>query len=138
MKPHKLHRFGTILIWAGVFVWVPYFILRLSDESPSLLVFLPFHLFGVIGGARMRTTANKQLGKPVEKRRGYRRVAHYILIASILVWIPYYALMLFGRPVELTPFLIIHLIGIFSGIGLMGVGAIEQHLKGKRTDRGTG
>lgn len=138
MKPHKQHRFGTILIWAGVFIWAPYFILRLSGESPSLLVFLPFHLLGVIGGARMRTTANKQLGKPAEKRRGYRRIAHYILIASILVWIPYYALMLFGRTVELTPFLIIHLIGIFSGIGLMVVGATLQHLKGKQTNRGIG
>jgi hypothetical protein len=117
---------------------VPYFILRINGESPSLLIFLPSHLLGVIGGARIRTAANKQLGKPVEKRRGYRRIAHYILVASILVWIPYYALMLSGRPVELAPFLTVHLIGIFSGLGVMGMGAAVQYLQGKRKDRGIG
>jgi hypothetical protein len=95
-------------------------------------MYLPFHLLGVIGGARMRITANKQLGKPVEKRKGYKRVAHYIVIASLFIWIPYYALKLSGRPVELTPFLIVHLIGIFSGTGLMGIGGAVQYFQQKR------
>jgi hypothetical protein len=95
-------------------------------------MYLPFHLLGVIGGARMRITANKQLGKPVEKRKGYKRVAHYIVIASLLVWIPYYALKLTGKPVELAPFLAFHLIGIFSGVGLMSLGGIVQYFQGRR------
>lgn len=77
----------------------------------------------------MRTAANRQLGIPVEKRRGYKRVAHYIVIASLLVWLPYYGLKLSGRPVELAPFLIVHLIGVFSGTGLMVIGGAVQYFK---------
>lgn len=131
-NPHRLHRYGTILLWAGVLVWAPFFILRMFGDSPSLLVYLPFHLLGVIGGARMRASANKQLGKPIENHRGYKRVAHYIVIASLLVWIPYYGLKISGRPVELTPFLMVHLIGIFSGTGLMGIGGAVQYFQKKR------
>lgn len=131
-NPHQLQRYGTILIWTGVLVWVPYFVLRIIGESPSLMMYLPFHLLGVICGARMRTTAHKQLGKPVEKHRGHKRIAHYFVIASILVWIPYYALKLSGRPVELSPFLTVHLICIFSGIGLMGFGEAVRYLQKKR------
>ena len=131
-NPHQLHKYGTILLWAGILVWEPYFVVRIIGESPSLLMYLPFHLLGVIGGARMRTNANKQLGKPVEKRRGYKRIALYLVIANLLVWIPYYALKLSGRPVELTPFLIIHLIGIFSATGLMGIAGAVQYFQKKR------
>ena len=97
-------------------------------------MYLPFHLLGVIGGARLRRTANKQLGKPVEKRRGYKRIAHFLVIASLLVWIPYYAFKLSGQPVVLTPFLAVHLIGILSGTGLMGLGGIVQYVQGKSKD----
>lgn len=133
MNPRQLYKYGTVLLWAGVLVWAPYFALRMMGESPSLMVYLPFPLLGVIGGARMRTTANKQLGKRVEKRRGYKRIAHYLVIASILVWIPYYALKLSGRPVELAPFLTVHLIGILSGTGLMIAGGVVQNIKNKRS-----
>jgi hypothetical protein len=132
MSPSQLRNYGTVLLWAGVLVWVPYFMLRFIGESPSLMMFLPFHLLGVIGGARMRSAANKKLGKPVDKRKGYRRIAHLILIASLLVWVPYYALKLTGRPVELNPYLTIHLIGIFSGTGLMGIGSAVKYFKQKR------
>ncbi|MEW6717851.1 MAG: hypothetical protein AB1345_10155 [Chloroflexota bacterium] len=131
-NPHQLYKNGTILLWAGILVWIPYFALRMIGERPSLMVYLPFHLLGVIGGARMRTTAQKQLGKPVEKRRGYKRFAHYPVIASVLVWILYYALKLTGRPVELTPFLTVHLIGILSGLALMGIGGVVQYFQSKR------
>ena len=127
-NPNKLLKFGTIFIIIGVLVWIPYFVLRINGGSPSLLVYLPFHLLGVIGGARMRKTANEQLGIPIEKRRGYKRIAHYLVIASLLVWIPYYALKFSGRPVELAPFLTVHLVGILGGIGLMGIGAAVQYI----------
>lgn len=131
-NPNQLRKFGTILIFTGVLVWVPYFVLRIIGESPSLLVFLPFHLLGVVGGARMRTTANKQLGIPVEKRRGYKRIAHLLVIASLLVWIPYYVLKLAGHPVELNPFLTVHLIGMLSGTGMLGIGATVHYLQKDR------
>ena len=131
MSPRQLHKYGTVLLWAGVLVWVPFFILRMIGESPSLMMYLPIHLLGVIGGSRMRSAANIQLGNPVEKRKGYKRIAHILIFASILVWIPYYALKLSGRPVGLNPYLTIHLIGIFSGIGLMGVGRAVGYFRRK-------
>ena len=131
-NPNQLRIFGTIFIIAGVLVWVPYLVLRTTGETPSLLVFLPFHLLGVVGGARMRTSANKQLGIPVEKRRGYMRISLYLVIASLLVWIPYFVLELSGRPVELTPFLTVHLVGMLGGLGLMGVGSAMQYLQKRR------
>lgn len=134
--PDKLRKYGTLFIWLGILVWVPYFALRFIGESPSLMLFLPFHLAGVIGGSRMRISANKQLGIAVEKRRGYKRIAHYILIASILVWIPYYVLKLSGRPVELSPFLTVHLIGIASGTGLMVAGGVAQTLRRNSKSQG--
>jgi hypothetical protein len=133
-NPHQLHKIGTFLVWTGVLVWVPYFGLRIAGESPSLLVFLPFHLAGVMGGSRLRTAANHQLGKPKENRKGYKRVAHVLVIASILVWIPYYALKVTGRPVELAPFLIVHLIGILSGTGLMGIGGAVHYFRKGQTE----
>jgi hypothetical protein len=131
-NPHHLHKFGTILLWTGVLVWAPYIALRIAGGNPSLWLFLPFHLAGVIGGSRLRLAANQQLGKPKEKRTGFKRVAHLVVIASILVWIPYYALKLTGRPVELAPWLVIHLMGMFSGIGLMGIGSAVQYFRRNR------
>jgi hypothetical protein len=127
-NPHRLHTFGTILLWLGVLVWAPYFAQRFAGESPSLMAYLPFHLAGVIGGARMRTSARKKLGIPREKRKGYKRVAHWIVIASLLVWLPYYGLKLAGQPVALNPFLTVHLAGIFGGTGLMVAGGIFDKL----------
>jgi hypothetical protein len=134
MNPHQLHKLGTVLVWLGVLVWVPYFALRIAGESPSLLLYLPFHLASVIGGSRIRTAANQQLGKPKEKRKGYKLVAHVLVIASILVWIPYYALKISGQPVELSPYLIAHLIGILSGTGLMGAGSVFHYFRKRRTE----
>jgi hypothetical protein len=132
--PNRLHQLGTVAIWLGVLVWLPYFALRIAGESPSMMVYLPFHLAGVIGGARLRTSANQQLGRPKVKPTGYKRVAHLLIIASLLVWIPYYALKISGKPVELNPYLAVHLIGIFSGTGLMGVGGALHFFRKKRTE----
>jgi accessory gene regulator protein AgrB len=134
---HRLHRFGNILIWIGVLVWVPFFALRIAGESPALMAFLPFHLAGVFSGARLRTLAHRQLGISKVKRSGYKRVAHFLVIASILVWIPYYAQRLLARPVELEPYLSIHLIGIFSGTGLMAIGSAWQYYQNKRISKTT-
>ena len=47
------YRLGTILIWLGVFTWAPFIFLRAIGEKPVFLLFLPFHLIGVIGGSRL-------------------------------------------------------------------------------------
>jgi hypothetical protein len=132
---HQLHRYGTILIWTGVLVWAPFFALRIAGESPALMVFLPFHLAGVLSGARLRTLAYRQLGRQKAKRPGYKRVAHILVIASILVWIPYYAQKISGHPVELDPYLALHLVGIFSGTGLMGIGGVWQYYLKRQTQK---
>ena len=44
------YRLGTLLLWLGILTWVPFIILRIVGEKPSLFWFLPFHLLGVIGG----------------------------------------------------------------------------------------
>lgn len=99
-----------------------------------MMAFLPFHLLGVIGGARLRTQANKQLGKPKARRRGYRLVAHVLIVASILVWLPYYALKFAGRPVELQPFLAVHLAGVLAGTSLIGVGSLIRYIRSRRRE----
>ena len=48
------YRLGNMLIWLGVLTWVPFIVLRIAGEKPSLLWYLPFHLLGVIGGSRLR------------------------------------------------------------------------------------
>jgi len=40
------YRLGTVLIWLGVLTWLPFIVLRIAGERPSLLWYLPFHLFG--------------------------------------------------------------------------------------------
>jgi hypothetical protein len=134
VNPHRLYQYGTILIWAGVLVWMPFFALRMIGESPSLMIFLPFHLAGVIGGARVRTAANLQLGKPKAKPTRYKKASHALVIASLLVWIPYYALKLSGQEVDVNPYLTVHLIGIFGGTGLMGFGRAVSYFQKKRTE----
>jgi hypothetical protein len=127
--PHRLHKYGTILLWAGVLVWAPFFVLRGMGESPSLLVYLPFHLVGVVGGSRIRRAAKQQLGLPKPVNSRYKKIAHGVVIASLLVWIPYYALKLSGQQVDLAPYLTLHLIGIFSGTGLMALGGAVKYFK---------
>jgi hypothetical protein len=132
--PHRLHKYGTILLWAGILVWAPFFILRGMGESPSLLVYLPFHLAGVVGGSRIRKTAKQRLGLPKPVSTWHKKVAHVLVIASLLIWIPYYAFKLSGQEVELTPYLTLHLIGIFSGTGLMAFGGIAKYFKRGSTE----
>ncbi len=120
---------GTLLIWLGVLVWAPFFVLRLSGESPNLLAYLPFHLLGVLGGARMRAVARKKMGLPKPVKKGYRRVAHGLVLFSISVWLVYYGLKLAGQAVEIEPFLNLHLITVFSGTGLLAVGGIVEQVR---------
>ncbi|MBI2333480.1 MAG: hypothetical protein HYU84_15210, partial [Chloroflexi bacterium] len=48
------YRLGNVLIALGVLTWLPFIVLRIAGEKPSLFLYLPFHLLGVIGGARLR------------------------------------------------------------------------------------
>ncbi len=58
------YRLGSVLIWLGVLVWAPFIILRIMGEQPSMSLYLPIHLLGVMGGSRLRAFARKELGMP--------------------------------------------------------------------------
>ena len=121
------YRLGATLIWLGVLTWAPFIVLRIAGEKPSLLLFLPFHLIGVIGGSRMRSLAHKDLGLARSKRDGWRRAGHTMILLGILVWSPYFYLKLFAhQQVDAMDFLPFHLTGVLAGIALLGLGYLVK------------
>ncbi|HEX9384706.1 MAG TPA: hypothetical protein VF918_00160 [Anaerolineales bacterium] len=114
------YRLGTVLIWLGIMTWVPFIILRMAGEKPSLFWYLPFHLIGVIGGSRLRATARKEMDLPPRKMSLLRMIAHGLIYAGISVWVPYFYLKATTlAPVDVMNFLPYHLTGVFSGIILL-------------------
>lgn len=112
-------RLGSILIWVGVFVWVPFIALRIMGEKPSLFWYLPFHLIGVVGGAQLRAAARKQLGLVMPKKNLLQMLGHIAIFAGILVWAPYFYFKASDQPVEVMNFLPYHLTGVLAGVGLL-------------------
>jgi hypothetical protein len=113
------YRLGTLLIWVGVFIWVPFIFLKAIGEKPSFLLFLPFHLFGVIGGARLRSIARKELGLLPKKKNSLSIVGHVMIFLGILVWVPYlYLKLVMGQSVEVMNYLPYHLTGVLGGVFL--------------------
>ncbi len=49
-KKSRLRMFGHGLIFVGILVWVPYFYLKVAQQSVEVMDYLPFHLVGVLGG----------------------------------------------------------------------------------------
>jgi hypothetical protein len=86
------YRLGTALVWLGVLTWVPFMLLRIAGEKPSLLWFLPFHLAGVMGGSRLRSVARKEMGVDPPKKNLLTRAGHAMSFLGILVWAPYFYL----------------------------------------------
>ena len=41
------YRLGNVLIWLGALTWLPFIVLRIAGEKPSLFWYLPFHPLGV-------------------------------------------------------------------------------------------
>ena len=121
-EPSNYHLWGTVLIWLGVLVWVPFILLKLTGETPSFLGYLPFHLVGVIGGARLRAFARKEMGLPAPKRNPLQIAGSLLIALGILVWPPYFYLkMTTQTPVEVMNFLPFHLTGVLSGISLLAI-----------------
>ncbi len=113
------YRLGTILIWLGVFTWAPFIFLKAMGEDPSFLLFLPFHLLGVIGGARLRSIARKELGLIPNKKNYLTLAGHLMIILGILVWVPYlYLKLVMGQSVEVMSYLPYHLSGVLGGVSL--------------------
>jgi hypothetical protein len=111
------YRLGTILIWLGVFSWAPYIFLRVIGERPAFLLFLPFHLIGVVGGSRLRSIARRELGMNPPKRKALNTVGHILILLGISVWLPYlYLRIVLGQPVDVMDFLPFHLTGVLGGV----------------------
>ena len=114
------YRAGTVLIWLGVLTWLPFIILRIAGEKPSLFMFLPVHLIGVIGGSRLRSLARKEMATPARAKKKFQLIGHGLIYAGILVWAPYFYLKIFTQTsVDVMDFLPYHLTGIFGGILLL-------------------
>ncbi|HSO13772.1 MAG TPA: hypothetical protein VLT51_15460 [Anaerolineales bacterium] len=117
------YRWGTVLIWCGVLTWVPFILLRIAGEKPSLFWYLPFHLAGVIGGSRLRSFARREMMLQPAKRNLWRILGHGLIWAGIGAWVPYFYLkMVAGPSVNVMNYLPYHLTGILGGILTLGVG----------------
>jgi hypothetical protein len=114
------YRLGTVLVWLGVLVWAPFILLRVTGEQPSMSLYLPLHLLGVMGGSRLRAFARKELGMPSPKKTRLQSLGPGLMFAGILVWAPYYYLKVVARqPVDVMDYLPYHLVGILGGIVLL-------------------
>jgi hypothetical protein len=113
------YRWGTTLIWLEVFTWIPFAFLKAIGENPSFFLFLPFHLFGVIGGARLRSIARKELGLLPTKKDSLGMAGRLMIFLGILVWVPYlYLKLVMGQSVEVMNYLPYHLTGVLGGVSL--------------------
>lgn len=113
------YRLGTILVWLGVLTWTPFIFLRAMGEKPSFLLFLPFHLVGVIGGSRLRSIARRELGMSPPRRSFLHVAGHIMILSGILVWAPYlYLKFVMEQPVEVMNYLPFHLTGVLGGVCL--------------------
>lgn len=116
------YRLGSVLIWLGVLVWAPFIILRIMGEQPSMSLYLPIHLLGVMGGSRLRAFARKELGMPKPQKTRLQLLGHGVIWAGILVWVPYYYFkVVVGQPVDVMDYLPLHLVCVFGGVGLLAV-----------------
>lgn len=116
------YRLGSVLIWLGVLVWAPFIILRIMGEQPSMSLYLPIHLLGVMGGSRLRAFARKELGMPKPQKTRLQLLGHGVIWAGILVWAPYYYFkVVVGQPVDVMDYLPLHLVCVFGGVGLLAV-----------------
>lgn len=114
------YRLGTVMIWLGVLTWLPFIVLRIVGEKPSLFWFLPIHLVGVVGGSRLRAYARKEMGAHPPKKGRLRVIGHGLIYIGILVWAPYFYLKLTTQAaVDVMNFLPYHLTGVLGGITLL-------------------
>lgn len=115
------YRLGSVFIWLGVLLWAPFILLRIMGEQPSMSLYLPLHLLGVMGGSRLRAFARKELGIPKPQKTRLQLLGHGLIWAGILVWVPYFYLKFVRQPVEVTDYLPFHLVGVLAGTVILVV-----------------
>jgi len=120
LTPIARFRLANALIWVGVLTWVPFIAMRLSGAKPNIFWFLPFHLLGVVGGARLKSAARRDLGAGVPKKTRLRSMGHFLIFTGITVWVIYFFLKLaLHMPVEAGQFLPFHLTAMLSGVAIL-------------------
>lgn len=125
------YRLGNVFIWLGVLVWAPFIFLRIMGEQPSMSLYLPLHLLGVMGGSRLRAFARKELGIPKPQKTRLQLLGHGLIWAGILVWVPYYYLkVVSNQPVDVMDYLPYHLTFVFGGIVLMLINTFNSRKDG--------
>lgn len=116
------YRLGNALIWLGVLTWLPFIVLRIAGEKPSLFWYLPFHLAGVIGGSRLRAYARREMEMPKPQKNRMQTIGHGLIFAGILVWAPYFYLKFVAQQsVDVMDYLPYHLVGVFGGITFLAI-----------------
>lgn len=129
------YRLGTMMVWLGVLTWLPFIVLRAVGEKPSLFWFLPIHLIGVVGGARLRSRARKEMSELAPKKNLLHVIGHGLIYIGILVWAPYFYLNLFtSHSAQVMDFLPYHLTGIFGGISMLGISYLKSQKNNIRTE----
>ena len=120
MSSPNRRTLGTILIWLGVLAWAPFLTLAASDQPVSIFPFLAAHLAGVLGGAWLRSSADRAEGAiKVENGQRRRIVSRIMIYLGVLAWVPYFYLeKALGQDVEIGPFLAAHLTGVLGGAAL--------------------
>lgn len=119
------YRLGLVLIWLGVLTWLPFIMLRIAGEKPSLFWYLPFHLAGVIGGSRLRTSARREMSIPPSEKSRLQILGHGMIFLGVLVWVPYFYMKAnMQQNVEVMDYLPYHLTGVLGGIILLGISTL--------------
>jgi uncharacterized membrane protein YjjB (DUF3815 family) len=133
MPPEVRRSVGTFLIWLGVLAWAPFFALLANGQPVSIVPFLAAHLTGVLGGAWLRSSADKQEGlNKAEHGRRRRIVSRVMIYLGVLAWAPYsYLEQALGQDVEVAPFLAAHLTGVLGGAMVRASIEVERFLSRK-------
>ena len=109
---------GTVFIYIGVAVWFPYFYLLAAGQNVSLLPFLIVHLSCVLAGARLRADGSAKVASSSRETR-LRLASRVLITLGVLAWAPYfYISRVQNIETELTPYLLAHLTGVLSGLGI--------------------
>ena len=115
------YRLGNALITLGVMAWLPFIVLRIAGEKPSLFLYLPFHLLGVLAGSSLCASARKEMGTVPAKKSPLQILGRGMIVLGILVWAPYFYLKVVRQSVEAMDYLPYHLIGLLGGITLLAI-----------------
>jgi hypothetical protein len=122
MSTSKRRTIGTIMIWLGVLVWLPFILLVTNKQSISIFPFLAAHLSSVLSGWWLQRSADQlESGVQLTSLKGRRRkIASRILIyLGVAAWVPYlYLSKIAGAQTAIGPFLLAHLTGVLSGVAL--------------------